>query len=461
MGLSNLGFIQWLAAAQHPKGLVTIVPAVANPDFYYQLYPNGVSALGGAPGVASRAAPAPARPAAPDAPKQPVDDDPPPGYPLWRAAQREHIGGLTLPDAWTVNMLRDQVNPRLGYAPGLVDSPLPRDSEALSSSGILIYQMGGWADASPGGQIIAHRGFGTKLIIGAWPHMLMAEDQGAAILRREHQRWFDFTLKGIDDGIGEEPAVRYQTQNAREGDDWHFATSFPLPDQHTVVYHFAAGPTHTVNSAVDGALSKRPQTPSAAFREYRVRFDIAAFGGKYSRLNRAWSGDMTSDVDARSLTFTSDLLERDTEVTGFPTANIWLSANSTDADLIVYLEEVTADGRSHFVTDGAARVSHRLIEKRSPWDEVQVPFHRSFVADRRLVKPGQPVVVRFALTPTSYVFRSGSRIRFTVSGGEANTYQPPAEVDTTRPLLLRLYRGGGRDSRVELPVIERSTPKLK
>jgi putative CocE/NonD family hydrolase len=418
-----------------------------------------VSALGGAPGVASRRAEQPVRPAPPEAPIQPVDGDAPPDYPLWSEAQRSHSGGINLPDAWNVNMLRDQMNPRLGYAPGLVDSPLPASSSALRSSGILIYQMGGWADASPGGQIVAHRGFGTKLIIGAWPHMLMAEDQGAALLRKEHQRWFDWTLKGIDDGIGHEPAVRYQTQNERQGDGWHFAGRFPLPTQKIIAYHFAAGPTHTVSSSIDAALDKRRQPP-AAFAPYRVAFDIAAFGGKYNRLNRAWSGDMTNDVDARSLTFTSPVLDEDTEVTGFPTANIWMSANRADADLIVYLEEVTADGRSHFVTDGTARASHRLLDQRWPWNDVGVPFHRSYAADRRLLKPGEPVVVRFALTPTSYLFRRGSRIRFTVSGAEVNTYQPPAEIDVGEPLLLRVYRGGARDSKIELPVVQHSKSQV-
>jgi putative CocE/NonD family hydrolase len=460
MGLSNLGFIQWLAAAEHPPGLVTIVPAVANPDFYYQLYPNGVSALGGAPGVASRRTPQSPRPALPDAQIQAVDGDAPPEYPLWNEAQRAHVGGLSLPDEWSVNMLRDQINPRLGYAPGLVDSPLPASSSALRSSGILIYQMGGWADASPGGQIVAHRGFGTKLIIGAWPHMLMAEDQGAALLRKEHQRWFDWTLKGIDDGIGHEPAVRYQTQNERQGDGWHFADRFPLPAQKIVAYHFAADATHTANSRLDATLDKNSQSP-AAFAPYRVDFDIAAFGGKYNRLSRSWAGDMTTDVDARSLTFTSPVLEEDTEVTGFPIANIWLSANQADADLILYLEEVTADGRSHFVTDGAARASHRLLDQRWPWNEVGLPFHRSYAADRRLLKPGEPVLVRFALTPTSYLFQHGSRIRLTVSGGEVNTYQPPAEIDINQPLLLRIYRGGTHDSRVELPIVPHSLTRTQ
>jgi putative CocE/NonD family hydrolase len=387
-----------------------------------------------------------------------VDGDAAPAFPLWAEAQRSHAGGLNLPDAWSVNMLRDQINPLLGYAPGLVDSPLPASSEALRSSGILIYQMGGWADASPGGQIIAHNGYGTKLIIGAWPHMLMAEDQGAALLRKEHQRWFDWTLKGIDDGIGHEPAVRYQTQNERQGDGWHFASRFPLPTQKIVAYHFAAGPTQSVDSSIDAALDKRRPSPGR-FAPYRVDFDIAAFDGKYNRLNRRWDGDMTGDVDARSLTFTSPELEQDTEVTGFPIADIWLSANRVDADLIVYLEEVTPDGRSHFVTDGTARASHRLVDARSPWKEVGVPFHRSYTADRRLLKPGEPVAVRFALTPTSYVFRQGSRIRFTVSGAEVNTYQPPAEIDVKEPLLLRLYRGGARDSKIELPVIGRAKPR--
>lgn len=453
MGLSNLGFIQWLAAAQRPPGLVTIVPAVANPDFYFQLYPNGVSALVGAPGVSRHSTPAPPVIAQPES--QPVDEDTAPDHPLWLAAQVSHAGGLGLPDAWLVNTMRDQINPILGYAPGLVDSPLPEYAAALRASGIRIYQMAGWADASPGGQIIAHRGFGTKLIIGAWPHMLMAEDQGGALLRAEHLRWFDFTLKGIDDGIGNEPAVRYQTQNVRDGDGWHTAVSFPVPDQRVTAFHFAPGPAGTVASSNDGGLSRSSNAAVRAYDAYHVALDIAAFGGTFNRLKRSWDGDMALDVDRRALTYTTPPLGEDTEVTGFPIAHIWVSADGPDADLIVYLEEVTPDGRSHFVTDGAARASHRLVENRFPWSEAHVPFHRSFAGDRQLLVDGTAVKVDFALTPTSYLFHRDSRIRFTITGGERNTYQTAAEVDPSRPLTLRIYRDRMHDSHVELPTLDR------
>jgi predicted acyl esterase len=67
------------------------------------------------------------------------------------------------------------------------------------------------------------------------------------------------------------------------------------------------------------------------------------------------------------------------------------------------------------------------------------------------------VQVDFALTPTSYLFRQGSRIRFTITGAEKNTYQPAAEIDMNRPLTLRIYRDRQHDSRVDLPFIERRT----
>jgi putative CocE/NonD family hydrolase len=452
MGLSNLGFIQWLAATVRPHGLVTIVPAVANPDFYYQLYPNGTSALAGAPGTARRGGAPP--PAGPQPLKQPVDEDPAPDYPLWAAAQKSHAGGLTLPDAWLVNMMRDQVNPLLGYAPGLVDSPLPSFAAALRTSNIRIYQMGGWADASPGGQIIAHRGFGTKLIIGNWPHVLMTEDQGGPLLRAEHLRWFDYTLKGIDNGIEKEMPVRYQVQNIRSGDGWRFAPSFPLPDQRLTAFYFAGGPANALNSSNDGRLTPLEPGGVMAFDTYREVFDIAAFGGTYNRLKRSWDGDMTTDVDRRALTYTTSTLERDTEVTGFPVAHVWLSADAADSDLVVYLEDVSSDGHSHFVTDGAARASHRRLEERAPWSEMKIPFHRSFSADRELLVVGQPVLVSFALTPTSYLFHRGSRIRFTLTSGEQNTYQPAAEIDTSHPPTLHIYRDRKRASRIDLPLIK-------
>ena len=309
-----------------------------------------------------------------------MDEDAAPAHPLWAAAQLSHAGGLTLPDEWLVNMLRDQRNERVNYAPGLVDSPLPGYAQALRGSGVRIYQMGGWWDSSPGGQIVAFRGFGERLTIGAWPHMLMADEYGGPLLRAEHLRWFDAVLKGVDDGIGREPPVRYQTMNARDGDGWNHAADFPLPSQRLRTYYLEAGPSGTAIAANDGVLDAGPG--GAAGADLRpVDFAASAFDGTFNRLNRSWDGDMTDGVDRHGWTYTSAPLSADTEITGFPVAHLWIASSVGDADLIVYLEEILADGRSHFVTDGAARASHRALARPFPWAATDIPFHRSFAAD--------------------------------------------------------------------------------
>ena len=463
LGLSNMGFIQWLTAAQRPAGLVTIVPAVANPDFYYQLYPNGVSALVGAPGVPGPDhAPATVRPARPNhaPPVQPVDADSAPGHPLWTAAQRSHIGGLTLPQQWLVNMYRDQPNGALGYAPGLVDSPLPRYADALRASGIRIYQMGGWWDSSPGGQIVAYRGFGGRLLIGAWPHELTADVNGGPLLRAQNLRWFDARLKGIDDGIDKEPPVRYQTMHSRTGDGWHYAADFPLSSQRTRVYYLAAGRSGTIPSLNDGGLSGTAPSADGGKDALRVDFRIRAFDGTFNRLDRSWDGDMSTGVDRLALTYTSRALPADTEITGFPIAHMWIASSDTDADLIVYLEEVLPDGRSHFVTDGAARASHRAVAQLFPWTVTGVPYHRSFIADKEPLVPGKAVEVDFALNPTSYVFHRGSRIRFTITGAEADVYEPPPGAGPGHPPLLTVFRDKSRTSTLDLPVIPPHTHRF-
>ena len=59
----------------------------------------------------------------------------------------------------------------------------------------------------------------------------------------------------------------------------------------------------------------------------------------------------------------------------------------------------------------------------------------------------------FALNPTSYVFRAGSRLRFTVTGAETGTYQLPDGVQPSDPPALTIFHGGSHASRIELPVI--------
>jgi putative CocE/NonD family hydrolase len=339
-------------------------------------------------------------------------------------------------------MTRDQVNTRLGYAPGLVDSVFPEHLDAVRAAKLQIFQHAGWFDSSIGGQLVAWKVLGGRITVGAWRHSLFLVNEGGASIRAELLPWFDQVLKGaVSD---ERPPVRYQTINARTGKSaWNYSAEWPLASQQ--ITNFFLQP------AERALTTRRPA--ATATDEYRINWDLVAFGGKFNRLARTWSGDMEPVVDASGLAYTSAPLEQDAEITGHPVAHLWISANAPDVNVLVYLEDVDAEGKSRFVTDGVVRASHRHREERAPWRNMGIPYLSSRSADLQQLVLGEMVELVFDLNPTSYLFRQGSRIRVTITGGEKNTYQQPTGFNFQEPPTITVYGGGAQASFVSLPVI--------
>ena len=106
----------------------------------------------------------------------------------------------------------------------------------------------------------------------------------------------------------------------------------------------------------------------------------------------------------KGLTCTTPPLGEDLEVTGHPVVNLWVTSSADDGDFFVYLEEVDAEGRSNYVSEGVLRASHR----------------------------------------------AGHRLRITITGADAGNNLTPKRSPAPR---VRLYRDGERRSHVTLPVI--------
>ena len=155
-----------------------------------------------------------------------------------------------------------------------------------------------------------------------------------------------------------------------------------------------------------------PRPGSAAPVSYAGR-DVPLFDGRYQSLNRWYGGDM-NPTDSMSLAQTSAPLDADTEVTGVPTARLWISADTVDANLFVVLEDVAPDGTSTFVTDGRMRASWRRTHP-GPWHVKQQVWHRGHAEDLVPLVPGEPVELMFDLLPISYVFRTGHRVRVSIA----------------------------------------------
>jgi hypothetical protein len=149
------------------------------------------------------------------------------------------------------------------------------------------------------------------------------------------------------------------------------------------------------------------------------------------------------------LSFTSGVLEQDLELTGHVIANLHVATSERDASVFAYLSEVDATGRSRYVTEGALRALHRATCAAPPEYQATWPFHSYHRAEARLMQPGVPERLSFALLPISWRFAAGSRLRLSIAGTDCDHY---AQVPHGRPPLLEVTLGGAHGSCIELPL---------
>ncbi len=299
--------------------------------------------------------------------------------------------------------------------------------DLVQASGIPAYHWSGWFDYFVFNQPTWFPNLDQpqKMAIGPWVHTdRYGETDLAAV---EHLRWYDYWLKGIDNGIMKEAPVNYFTLGASEGREWRSASDWPVPGMRATEYYFGAGSSGSVDSLNDGKLSTRAPSSSTGQDVYTVENFTLPLVDRWSAttmesLNVDWTA-----LDNVSLTYTTAPLKTDTRITGYPVAHLWVSCNVTDADFFVYLEEIDENGVSTNVSDGLLRASRRSVNE-PPWDDLGLPWHRSYSGDVEPLPVGEPVELQIALAPVSNIFDKGHRIRVTVTCTDyADMFDTPRE----------------------------------
>ena len=463
-GISYLGITQYLAASQAPPHLIAVMPDMAMFDLYSFVYPGGVFQDDFLAGwsqltrMLDTAVPPPS-----------VDDDPQ-GVLLARA-RAEHNANR-YPDESRVPF-RDGLDPVSGKAIFNEWSPSSYLKDLRENgSRTAVYVIGGWFDMWPRDSLVwfANLPGPKKVLITPWSHGHDTRGGWKEALRRltgteapfdygaEILRWYDYWLKGIDNGVMDEPPVAYYTMGASKDQAWRTAPRWPLPEEKRLKYYFRGGPTGSVKSANDGLLAAAAPLSTAAGGagpgardEYTV--DYSTSTGKTTRWTNGRGGDFNyPDMranDAKALTYTSEPLKALLEVTGHPVVHIWISSTADDADVFAYLEEVDEKGYSQYLTEGVLRASHRKLAS-PPFEYFGLPFHRGFKEDVVPLAPGEPVELVFDLHPTSNVFDRGHRIRVALTCADQASFLTP---ELAPPPRITVYRGGALTSYIQLPVI--------
>ena len=276
--------------------------------------------------------------------------------------------------------------------------------------------FGGWYDLFLGGTLANYTAMQArttqKLIIGPWVHGynggvyaernfgLLAHD-GVADVTAAQIRWFDHFLKGVANGVPQDPPVKIFVMGP---DVWREEAAWPLPDTQWQAWYLHSGGCAGSHSA-DGALSTTaPGAEPADTYLYDPRNPVPTVGGAtflpglFVAANAGPRDQRAVEERADVLCYTSAVLAADLEVTGPVRLVLYVTSSALDTDFTGKLVDVHPDGRAIILTDGILRARYR--------EGCSTP---------KLLVPGEVYCIEIDLVATSNVFRAGHRMRLEVA----------------------------------------------
>ncbi len=415
VGCSYLGGTTVHVASTRPPALKAIFTGATDLDKFAFVRAGGITAQ-----FNTR----PDEPLSDDLASLPMDEDG--DGSLLRAAVAEHAANTPMAALWYGMPYRDSVSPLTGTAFWEEVGPYSY-LEDLRASGIASYFWGNLRDEPTSQVIQAAANLDSRLLIGPGSHCVPPPDYD---LGGEIQRFFDFHLKGIDNGWQHEPRSTVWVEEAPTGQQWRRSDTLPGAASRPQVWYLGAEEGGTLQQ----------QAAPAGSRQFSV--DYAVGEGEYFAF---W----VESQAAHGLTFTSPALTQPLTLEGYPQVHLRVAADHPEVHVFAYLEEIDAEGSVDVLATGRLAASYRATAE-APYDTLGLPWYPSRAADSQPLQPGEPVDLALALLPVSHIVQAGHRLRLTVTGADprqrnlAELRQDPAPVIT----LLT----GGDAARLTLPL---------
>jgi len=465
IGASYGGWVQWFALSQNPPHLTTIIPNVSPPDAFFNFpYEYGVFFIYGgiwwAEIVASDATGELA------------------GTKLKEIFRKKY--GKLLLDLPVIELDKKVLGGENKYWRTWIRNNTNNDywarasfSDSLADAKIPVFHQSGWFDGDGIGSklnyaALAKHGQATqKLILGPWGHtdqssrMLGDEDLGpeaAPDLSKLYLRWFDYWLKGMDNGIMKEPLVSLFVMNSNK---WVHGDRYPLPQTKLEKWYLASGGSANTSMG-DGRLTREP--PSADNPPDKYTYDPAdpTFVPGYHEESEEEEKQEKSVERQRELAkkrhqkytdhrrdilvYTSAPFEEEYTFAGPISARLYAASSARDTDWFVRLVEIGPDGETSTLVEGRFRARFRESMSRP-----------------KLLTPGEVVAYDLDLWQTGITMQSGSRLRVEIASASFPLFSRNLntgghnEMDTEFVTAEQtIYHDAQRPSHVLLPMIPAS-----
>ncbi|MEX2619004.1 MAG: CocE/NonD family hydrolase [Egibacteraceae bacterium] len=305
--------------------------------------------------------------------------------------------------------------------------------EDYSAIQVPVMAVSGWADGYSNSvfRLIEHLDVPRRGLVGPWSHKYphLGVPGPAIGFLQECVRWWDRWLKGIDNGVEDEPALTAWMQDSiapaldirnRPG-RWITEQTWPSPRVTERVLTFA-------NPGARGLLFGEHPAGDAIPHSISSPLSVGLYAGKWCSFTA--TPDLPTDQrdeDGGSLNYDTAALTESLEILGAPIVELELSSDRPVAMVAVRLSDRLADGRTTRVTYGLLNLCQR--------DSREHPAP---------LEPGTPYRVQVQLNEVAHRFPVGNRLRLEISTSYWPVAWPPPH-----PVSLTLNPA---NSRVLLPV---------
>jgi len=267
-------------------------------------------------------------------------------------------------------------------------------------------------------------------------------------------RFFDYWLKGIQNGIMDEPPIKLEirTGGSKKPYEFRFENEWPLARTQWTKMYFSIEKERSSDEAhAEGRL-----VPEEVATTRQI-----SYSGSNPNKAGIGSGSSAPGIGRSGISFVTDPMKQDTEITGPLMANLWVSSTAEDMDVMVTLRNIDPDGKEVFelgqqgqpvvLTKGWLRASHRKLDPQK-----SLPYRPYHAHNERLwLEPDVPVECQIEIISTCIVLKKGHQLRVDIhaqdSAGSGNFTH--FHADYNEEATHTFYAGGAMNSYILLPII--------
>lgn len=285
-------------------------------------------------------------------------------------------------------------------------------------------------------------------------------------------RWFDTWLKGIDTGMAQTPTpLHYYDLGTKS---YAETADFPFEGVTPTTFYFSGTRAHAgALSFNHGTLTtERPTASRGSDTVVKTPTGVPCTNstdqwaaGPLRTIKQLLrlpdlpciDGDRLSELGPGVLTYTTQPFEQARVLGGPIAASIYAKATTAESEWVVNVEDVSPNGRSRPLTEGALLGSLRAVDNSRSWKapdgQYLLPYHPYTKASQHAVPRGKTTRYDIEIFPTRATIPAGHRIRVTLSTSDT-PHLLPTLPEQARLLggIYRVQRTAAAPSSIELPL---------